>query len=117
MSDQAWCIPGFPRKHNNIKGVITILERNSSISSQEQKEAQKLQIEIVDESVMLVAQPVRRLPFGLKHEVERKLNDFFMKCGVGIRLANIATWASYLVLLAGDIMESPGPVKDPCAVF
>ena len=39
-----------------------------------------------------------------------------LKCAVGIRLVNIATCASCLVLLAGDVMENPGPVKDPCAV-
>ena len=36
-----------------------------------------------------------------------------LKCAVGIRLVNIATCASCLVLLAGDVMENPGPVKDP----
>ena len=39
-----------------------------------------------------------------------------LKCAVGIRLVNIATCASCSVLLAGDVMENPGPVKDPCAV-
>ena len=33
-----------------------------------------------------------------------------------LKLANITVCATYMVLLAGDIQENPGPVTDACAV-
>ena len=35
-----------------------------------------------------------------------------LKCLAGLRLANITLCASYLVLLAGDIQQNPGPAKN-----
>ena len=35
-----------------------------------------------------------------------------LKCLAGLRLANITLCASYLVLLAGDIQQNPGPTKN-----
>ena len=37
-----------------------------------------------------------------------------LKCLAGLRLANITLCASYLVLLAGDIQQNPGPAKNYC---
>lgn len=39
-----------------------------------------------------------------------------LKCLVGFNLANVSICATYMVLLAGDIRQNPGPVKDPCLV-
>jgi len=39
-----------------------------------------------------------------------------LKCLVGFTLANVSICAIYMVLLAGDIQQNPGPVKDPCLV-
>ena len=38
------------------------------------------------------------------------------KCVIGLKLGNITVSAAYVVLLAGDVMTNPGPVKDPCVV-
>ena len=35
-----------------------------------------------------------------------------LKCLAGLRLANVTLCASYLVLLAGDIQQNPGPAKN-----
>lgn len=38
------------------------------------------------------------------------------KCLVGLKLANITVCAAFMVVLAGDIQQNPGPVKDACVV-
>ena len=39
-----------------------------------------------------------------------------LKSVAGLKFGNITICATYMVLLAGDVMENPGPVKNPCAV-
>ena len=39
-----------------------------------------------------------------------------LKCMAALKFANITVCATYMVLLAGDIQENPGPVTDACAV-
>ena len=39
-----------------------------------------------------------------------------LKRTAALKLANITVCATYMVLLAGDIQENPGPVTDACAV-
>ena len=39
-----------------------------------------------------------------------------LECMAGLKIANITLCATYLVLLARDIQQNPGPVKEPCAV-
>lgn len=39
-----------------------------------------------------------------------------LNCLVGFNLANVSICATYMVLLVGDILQNPGPVKDPCLV-
>lgn len=39
-----------------------------------------------------------------------------LKCLVGFKLANVSICPIYMVLLAGDKQQNPGPVKDPCLV-
>lgn len=39
-----------------------------------------------------------------------------LKCLVGFNLANVSICATYMVLLVGDMLQNPGPVKDPCLV-
>ena len=40
-----------------------------------------------------------------------------LKSVAGLKFGNITICATYMVLLAVDVMENPGPVKDPCAVI
>lgn len=39
-----------------------------------------------------------------------------LKCMAALKFTNITLCATYMVLLAGDIQENPGPVTDACAV-
>ena len=39
-----------------------------------------------------------------------------LKCMAALKFINITLCATYMVLLAGDIQENPGPMTDACAV-
>lgn len=39
-----------------------------------------------------------------------------LKCMAALKFTNITLCATYMVLLAGDIQQNPGPVTDACAV-
>ena len=40
----------------------------------------------------------------------------YLKLKAGLRLTKLTLYATYLILIAGDIERNPGPIKDPCCV-
>lgn len=55
---------------------------------------------------------------GLVRKYERKsMVGPSLKCVAALKIANITFCAAYVVLLSGDVMTNPGPIKDLCAIF